>query len=177
MKRWLLLGSGVVVAVAAVVVLWEPTGVVRGWLAGDSFFQGRPTRYWKKALQDPVGGAQARKTLKEGGLEAVPVLTEVLREEGGDDWSAVPVRVTAARLLGDVGPQARDAVGPALVAALRDDNREVRAVAAAALGQVGHGGAEAVPLLIDLLRTNDCVTAARALASFGAQAREAVGPL
>jgi HEAT repeat protein len=177
MKKGLLIGSGVLLAVAAAVVLWEPTGVVRGWLSGDSFFQGRPTRYWRKALQDPTDYARAYKTLKDGGAAAVPVLTEILGEAGGADWSAVQGRVRAADLLGALGPGARDVAGPALVAALRDDSREVRSVAATSLGQLGHGGAEAVPLLTELLNSDDRLRATRALASFGAQAKTAVGPL
>ena len=35
----------------AVVCWFEPTGVVRGWLRGEAFYQGRPTNYWSRELE------------------------------------------------------------------------------------------------------------------------------
>ena len=46
------------------------------------------------------------------------------------------VRAGAARILGEIGPAAKDAV-PDLTAALRDDNLEVRQNAATSLGHIG----------------------------------------
>jgi hypothetical protein len=37
-------------AMFALVLWFEPTGVVRGWLRGESFFRSRPTNYWRTAL-------------------------------------------------------------------------------------------------------------------------------
>jgi hypothetical protein len=64
------------------VVLWEPTGVVRGWWRGESFFQGRPTDYWRRTLEgsDPAEEERALRRLEGGGAAAVPVLAEMVRD-------------------------------------------------------------------------------------------------
>jgi hypothetical protein len=46
-RYWLVACSLVVAAVAAWV---EPTGVIRGWLRGEAFYDGRPTNYWSREL-------------------------------------------------------------------------------------------------------------------------------
>jgi len=49
MKRRVLWGLALVFLVA--VAFLEPTGVLRGWLRGESFYQGRPTTYWSSELR------------------------------------------------------------------------------------------------------------------------------
>ena len=44
--RWAL----ALLLVAAAALWLEPTGVVRGWLRGEAFYQGRPTSYWSREL-------------------------------------------------------------------------------------------------------------------------------
>src|SRR5262249_2270157 len=181
MKKWLWLGLVVLVLVAVGVFLFEPTGVLLGWVSGESFFQGRPTRYWRKALRDrdadPAGYKQSLQALKAGGAAAVPVLVEILQAGGDPDWPATQVRATAANLLGEQGAERMETAGPPLVAALRDNTREVRAVAARSLEQLGYGGAEAVPLLVAMLPSDDCVQALRTLATYRDQARPALAPV
>jgi len=66
---------------------------------------------------------------------------------------------------------------PALIAALKDNDPQVRTVAAKTLGALGPDAQEAVPALAELLSTEDVIPAARALASIGFSAREAVPAL
>jgi hypothetical protein len=49
-KRRVLAGLFVLVFLA-VAAWFEPTCVVRGWLCGEAFYQGRPTSYWSRELQ------------------------------------------------------------------------------------------------------------------------------
>jgi HEAT repeat protein len=59
-------------------------------------------------------------------------------------------RAAAARILGEIGPQAKDAVGP-LTEAVADPERDVRINAATALGHIGKAAAPAVPALVTAL--------------------------
>ena len=76
------------------------------------------------------GGAAG--ALARIGLAAVPALTRLLRDKDNE------IRVTAARVLTDVGAGAKSAV-PILTELLRDKDDEVRIVAAQALGQSAPG--------------------------------------
>ena len=49
-KRRLLCWSLLLVTLAAFAVWLEPTRVVWGWLRGDAFYDGRPTRWWRGQL-------------------------------------------------------------------------------------------------------------------------------
>ena len=66
------------------------------------------------------------------------------------------VRSIAAVTLGEIGPEAEDAV-PILIKLLQDQDEEgfVRANAATALGKIGEGASKAVPALINALRDQD----------------------
>ena len=78
----------------------------------------------------------------------------------------------------DLGREARAAV-PALAAALRDRNDQVRWRAAEALGKLGPDAAAAVPALVDALDRSDMLAqeAAKALGRMGGAARPAVSAL
>ncbi len=56
------------------------------------------------------------------------------------------MRRIAAFALGKIGPAAKEAV-PALIAALKDEDKDVRVYAASALGHIGPAAKEAVPAL------------------------------
>jgi HEAT repeat protein len=175
--KWLV-GLGILLLVGAAVVLFEPTGVARGWLRGEAFFQGRPTNYWRKALADADPAAQVRSagTLKGGGAAAVPVLAAVFQEDRPGDWQAAQVRCKAGEILGQIGSEART-VTPALLAGLKDPDPAVRKVALVALGQVGVPAEEGVPALAALLPTSNRLDAIKALARYRGGAREAVPAL
>jgi hypothetical protein len=72
---------------------------------------------------------------------------EALREV---DWH---VRANAARSLGEIGPDAKDAV-PALIEALSDD--DVSLVAGWALGQIGTAAKSAAPAIIQWMERPGC---------------------
>jgi len=67
------------------------------------------------------------------------------------NWDA---RDAAASALGNIGPDAREAV-PALVTALNDSKRDVRYEAAWALGNIGPDARDAVPALVTALNDPD----------------------
>jgi HEAT repeat protein len=173
MKKVLLIGVILVALVAVGAVFLDPTCVLLGMLKQDSFFHGRPTTYWNKALRDPNPSVhqETLSTLKTGGPAALPVLVELVRQPNSD-WTVTEVRCTAADLLGGMGPSAREAA-PALVEALRDPDAHVRSVAVTALGEIGADASEAVPALVALLKTEDCLKAVLALKAFGSEAMAA----
>lgn len=89
------------------------------------------------------------------------------------------VRIAAAHLLRDMGPEAKGARG-ALEEALDDESRRVRHLAATALGNLGRDAAPAVPKLIALLDHEDGQTrldAVETLGKIGPEAQAAVPAL
>ena len=89
------------------------------------------------------------------------------------DWG---VRETAADSLGRIG----DAAVPALITALDDPDRDVRAQAARALARMGPQAEAAIPALIDALDDDNKEVrqgAARALGQIGPSAEDAVPAL
>ena len=175
MKRWgiwLLLGLLLVGVVAAYL---EPTQVVMGKALGESFFESRPTRYWARSLQaDPGTQAKARSRLEQGGASATTVLTGILRDYSAP--SDAELRCAAIEILGKLGPDAATA-GPDLVNSLNDRDPHVQAVSIAAIPKVEISSKVAVPLLVDLLRTENSVVAARALSQYKAEAAPALPEL
>jgi len=63
-------------------------------------------------------------------------------------------RAASARILGEIGPAAKDAA-PALAEALKDADREVRQNAAQALGYIGPGARSAAPALVAALQDKE----------------------
>src|SRR5262249_18771541 len=149
----------------------DPTQVLLGWLKREAFFRGRPVAYWSKALRNPDPNLQleARKTLREGGTQAVPVLAELLQEGAGDGWSAAEVRWECAEGLGQSGPEPRPAV-PVPIAALQAPDPHVRTVVITTLGEIGPDARQAIPGLIERLQGDQRQVAARALSRFKADA-------
>lgn len=93
-----------------------------------------------------------RRSLRPLRDEGVLALTRAL---GDDDAS---MRLNAARMLWQLGSSVDDldpiditTARDALIAALRDDDREVRAAAATALGAMQRDAVPALPALIDAL--------------------------
>lgn len=172
MKRRLIVLIGALFLLLTLGVWLEPTGVVLGWMNGETFYHNRPMRYWSKALTsaDPAIQARTHQDLKEGERDAVPVLAEILQKAPSDE-----ARWKAANLLEQVGPSAREwpPARTALTTALKDNSAHVRAVAAAAIATIGPIGSDAIPPLQDMLSTPDCLPALRALARYGADAASA----
>jgi HEAT repeat protein len=87
-------------------------------------------------------------------------------------------RWRAARALGAMGPEAREAV-PELSRALKDDDAMLRAEAAIALGHMGPAAQPAVPALKDLLTDKHLPVrdaAESALKAINAKPQKAPGP-
>jgi HEAT repeat protein len=63
-------------------------------------------------------------------------------------------RAASARILGEIGPAAKDAA-PALAEALKDSDRNVRQNAAQALGSIGPGATATAPALIAALQDKE----------------------
>src|SRR6187397_1926530 len=107
MRKRSILNGVVIVAVLVVVALFEPNGIDRGFARGEPFFEKRPASTWAKRLhdEDPKAKEDARRSLKNGGPAAVTVLAAIVRAPAGD-WESGPVRVLAADLLAESGPNA-----------------------------------------------------------------------
>jgi HEAT repeat protein len=141
-----------------------------------------------------------------GGKEDVPPLVKALREGGKRSqaeaaeelgligpaatdalaalWEAskgdARVRVSVTLALARIDPKEEAAAVPALAAALKDGAAEVRAAAAAALGELGSSGGKAVPELTRALGDGDLTVrwaAADALGQIGPGAKAAVPAL
>jgi hypothetical protein len=181
-KRWILWGL-FGVAVAAVAIFFEPTHKVRGWLRGEKFFADRPSSYWSKVIRDrrPVGGFEDAVGLgfgEEPDPAAVPMLIELLEDEddqvcftacnalaaiGPAARQAVPAllsmlghpnlfyRRNASHALACIGPDA--AALDALIEAIKEEDSFVNYHAAIAVGKLGPQAKQAVPALVDLVKS------------------------
>jgi HEAT repeat protein len=78
-------------------------------------------------------------------------VAELIRNLGDAD---AEIRYQATRSLGDLGPEAKDAV-PALIKTLGDPDADVRYRTAVALGHIGPAAKEAVPALVNALGDPD----------------------
>jgi len=137
MKRLLLWSVLLLLFLGLAAVLLDIPVIVEGYLRHESFFQGKPTTYWKtklgshdKSLANPDRDFQlALKEFKRGGSKAVPVLLESLKDP------PPLVRERAVKVLGELGADAAEAV-PDLIEKLGDTNDRVRLQAEEALKQV-----------------------------------------
>ena len=88
MKSRYIIGIAVVLLVVAGGALFlDLRCILLGMLRGESFYDGKPTSYWGKALRDadPATQAACQTALKSGGAEAVPVLVELIRPGASND--------------------------------------------------------------------------------------------
>lgn len=196
-KRWRLFAAGgLLLGAAALALIPDARWRVVGWVRGESFYAGRPTRYWSERVAawmhpgsdgTPADGQERTDPLRlldrRGEVAppfgqppdpaAVPVLRELLRDEDRQ------VCLFACQALARLGPQAEPAVA-ALANLLGHPDvsrRRNAAMALAALGPVGRGG---VPALTRALRDEDewvAYQAATALGRIGKDAAEAVPAL
>jgi HEAT repeat protein len=171
-RYWLLLTVAVIVLVA---IIADPTRVIIGTIAGDAFFQGRPARYWGRALRaDPATQAEALQALEQGQADAVPALTEIF-----STWRApadADVRLKAVEVLSKLGPAAVQAA-PAIAAGVGDPDVHVQAVCAKALPKLDAPADMAVPALLRLLKTENAVVAEQALSQYRGAGAPAVSDL
>ncbi len=149
MKRfWVWVCVGLFLVIGVIVAWLEPTQTIRGFFAGDAFYRGRPTRYWRKVLRvegrssniSSATAAQFRET-----QEAFPVLRACASDP---EWS---VRGAAVALLGQGNARSEEILA-VLVGALDDANGDVCLKAIRALDQWGPMARPAVPALAKLLK-------------------------
>jgi HEAT repeat protein len=121
--------------------------------------------------ENPDLDASALRVVRIMGTRAVPALVAIVSNEGGMR------RLDAVRVLGAIGPDAREAV-PALIKALGDPDAEVREACAATLGAIGPA---AVNPLVAVLKDRNALGhhsyAALALGRIGPAAQEAIPSL
>lgn len=106
-------------------------------------------------------------------LSSVSILIKALGDSGR--W----VRISAAVALGQIGPEAKEAV-PSLIKALDDSDPGMRYRAAEALGKIGSEAKEAVPALLKALGDNEpevCMVANSAIAKIVPEVKEAAPAL
>ncbi|HZV04036.1 MAG TPA: HEAT repeat domain-containing protein [Gemmataceae bacterium] len=147
-RLWVCIGLLLLVIGGILTALLEPTQTVRGYFAGDAFYRGRPTRYWREQLRADGRDfyvSQKNVQLFRETQEAFPVL----RACASDPNRYVRWRVIA--LLGQGNARSEDILS-VLVGALDDGNVDVCLKAISALDQWGPMARSAVPALAKLLK-------------------------
>jgi len=139
-------------------------------------YQGKPLSKWKAEAddKDPALRLAAVKALGEFGPEATPLLVRLLRHEDEK------VRDEAAANLGRLAAEDQAAAVPWIMPLLRDQQKDVRRIAAYTLSRMGPAAKAAIPDLIKLLQDKDPATrceAAWTLGEMGLQAATAVPAL
>jgi hypothetical protein len=142
-RVWLWLVSGFVFGAVILAALLEPNRILRGLLAGEPFYRGRPASYWRQVLRDcGQNGGIPLTTAKE--FHTTKEILPVLRVCAGDPDRNV--RWPAIALLGqrDYPTQPAQEV---LVEALEDEDNEVRLQAIRGLAKWGRMSRPAIPAL------------------------------
>jgi HEAT repeat protein len=170
-RTWLFGGvaTSAILAFAFFVIL-DPSATVLGWVRDEPFFQGRSATAWRRDLRqsDAVAATAASEALANGGADALPVCTWLLRNA-----PEAPVRARAVNALDKMGEAAAPA-GPDLVAALSDGDSLVRSAAARVIGNLASDVPGAVPALVGLFPDREAM---RAVGRFKQDAAEAVPKL
>jgi HEAT repeat protein len=148
---------------------------LRGWSKFIDITEVRAflNEYRKSNNLPPLPDKPASSGQIAGTINDVPGLVNFLKDP------ASTKRAWAASRLGQIGPDARAAVGP-LVASLKDSDPAVRKNAAEALESIGSLAQSQLPALIALLNDPDKdvqIAAIRAIKTMGAEAEEAVPAL
>ncbi len=170
-RRKLGFGIAALLMAIAAFTIWQ-SATILGTLAGDQFCAGYPTRYWGHQLHaGPATRAEAIPKLEAAGADSVGVLCELLREHPDPE-----VQFLAAELLGKLGPVAH-AASDDLIAATRDPDSHVRAVAAVAIPAVETPVTKALPALIPMLTSEHAGRVARAISVYRGQAKAALPDL
>lgn len=128
----------------AVVIIYEPTRILRGLALRESFFNGRPTSYWRDVIRaDGESGELTIETLNSfDDLAAIPVLRECLSDRDPN------VRWPAVYLIGQAGLN-RD-IEAAARKALNDPHINVKLAALRVIRRLGREALSAIPRLIEL---------------------------
>lgn len=145
---------------------------ILGLVRGESFYQGRPTSYWRGVVKDravrllytslapppPTFFEETQEYLKrlltkeveippsKKDLAALPVYIDLLGDEDAD------VRWYAAWTIGNMGPLAKTAI-PRLSSLLQDDNSLIRHSTVHAIASIE--GREGVDLVLSLMKDQE----------------------
>lgn len=172
-RTWFILAQIIVVLVVAALIFDLPL-LLQGFLGNESFFQGKPTTYWKHQIQGRGRDHQAAvAAFQKGGSKGIEVLIEILQT--GTETQ----RQGAIAVLRGMGPAAKSAV-PALQVMLDDRDPRTRIQAAEAVFEISQDAEDVVPVLILALhdeRDEICQEAASAITRLGPAASAAVPPL
>lgn len=170
MKRWKWMILALAFLALVVAVRLDPSARVEGWLKDEPFFAGRSASAWTRDLTQPESNdrTHATEALADGGVDAVPVLTAIIRHSKDSEarWRAIDA-------IGRIGPNAKDA-GPDVVEALADPDPLVSKVAAQTLEKLAPTVPEAPAALVAAFPR---IEAIRAIARYGNAATLAVAPL
>ena len=129
----------------------------------------------RAAMVDTPLGNDAAEAIARDGKSAAWMAPQMLSYMTWPD----PVRTRAAIVLAGIAPGIDDPkpVVNVMAAALTDENRELRSIAAATLGKIGAPAKAAIPKITAMLasaESSDVIAAANALAAFGPDANDAV---
>src|SRR5262245_52053178 len=83
-KHWWILGPICVFGIIALAVVLDPTYTLKGYLTNESFFRGRSTSYWRKAIKNDNPDAYRAFGIDAGATPnpaGVPVLVELLNDK------------------------------------------------------------------------------------------------
>jgi HEAT repeat protein len=108
-----------------------------------------------------VSAAEFLGTLRPGPNAAIAALIEGLQEPSAS------LRHACAESLGEIGPGAAAAI-PSLRQRLSDRSARVRVAAALGLWYINRQNSDVVPVLVDVLRSNDPATSLKTLSALGA---------
>lgn len=128
-----------------------------GWLDQQSLVQFHVT------TEDDLR-ARGERAFDVLGAQAAPAVPELIKMLERDQ--RFPVRESACRVLGDLGPVAK-AAAPVLIDLLNDQEPVIRRRAARALGQLGAVTTNVIPALISALTNSDWYTDEYALLALG----------
>jgi len=131
-----------------VVALLEPNRIVRGFFAGEAFFRGRPTSYWREVLRKHGRAGNIPRETAVQFMDGPPAFP-VLRACASDPDPLV--RWPAIGLLGESGIRSQEAL-ELLAEALHDEHIEVRLKALSTLARWGPKARPAVPALVERLK-------------------------
>ena len=131
----------------------------------------------RKARAERIFRSIAPNANSGGGIESKTRIEQLI--ENLTDRKDAYGRYYAAEALGEIGPNAKEAI-PHLIIALEDENVVVKSSTAWALGKIGPGAKEAIPHLIIALKDKNYYVrkcAVDALGNIGPGAKEAVPAL
>jgi HEAT repeat protein len=189
-RRFLLIALGTAVLLAVVVLVRKWHWVAIGLLYHEHFYDGKPTSYWRAAIQDAqkplanwVGSVPAsvrgvvgwgvRPAVLSRDPEAVPVLLDLLADEDPK------LRFTALHCLLET-PDLPANVPESVMVLLNDEVSCNRRVAAFTLAKICSDESIVVPALVPLLREEDLEvrrSIAHTLAWLGPKSKQALPAL